>query len=309
MKMKRVATALLAVVISLSAFAGCGKKKDVITMVTNPEFPPFEYLTSEENGIVGKFSGVDIAISKAIADSLGKELEIQNMEFTAVLMSVSQGKADFAAAGITASDERRESMDFSDTYYVATQYIIVKEDNTTITSAADLMDKAVGVVESYTGETQCRNMGVANLRSFKRGVDAVNELKSGRIDAVVIDSHTAVALIQANTDVALKYVTDPSVFESEEYAIAVKKGNTELLESINEVLAQLKADGKIEEFVALYTQDAGMEEEETVVEDEPTEEAPVVDETEDAPADETTEEVEGEPVEQESLELEEVPAE
>ena len=290
MKMKQVAAVVLTVVLGLSAFAGCAPAtndapessvdvgsvvpsedavvdpteeapvdSEVLVMVTNAEFPPFEYVTDEANGVVGEFAGVDVAIAKAIADSLGKELKIQNMEFTSVLLAIPQGKADFAAAGITANDERRESMDFSDPYYVATQYIIVAEDNADIASAADLMDKAVGVVETYTGEMICRDMGIANLTSFKRGVEAVNELKNGKLDAVVIDSHTALALIAANADVALKYVADADAFETEEYAIAVQKGNTELLDAINEVLAQLKADGTIDVFVATYTQAAGME--------------------------------------------------
>jgi len=259
MKMNRVAAVLMTAVLGLSVLAGCAEKGD-ITMVTNAEFPPFEYITDAANGVVGEFAGVDVAISKAIAEKLGQTLVINNMEFTSVLLAVSQGKADFAAAGITADDERRQSMDFSDTYYVATQYIIVAEDNEDILSAADLLDKTVGVVESYTGEKQCRDMGVVDLKSFRRGVDAVNELKNGKLDAVVIDSHTALALIAASNEVALKYVTDPAVFETEEYAIAVQKGNTKLLNTINEVLAELQADGKIDEFVATFTQDAGMEE-------------------------------------------------
>ena len=254
--MKKVVSLVFAAVLCLAALSGCAKDDGKLVMATNAEFPPFEFV-STTNGIVGNFTGVDVAIAKAIADDMGKTLEVQNMEFEAVLLAGTQGTVDFAAAGITASDERRESMDFSDTYYTATQYIIVRDDNTTINSAADLMTAAVGAVDGYTGFKQCMEMGVANLTSFKKGVDAVNELKNGKLDAVVIDSHTALALIKAN--VGLKYVTDSVVFETEEYAIAVKKGNKDMLDQINKVLAQLKADGKIDEFVATYTAEAGME--------------------------------------------------
>ena len=254
--MKRIISVACAAVLCLAAFSGCSKDDGKLTMATNAEFPPFEFV-SMNNGLVDNFTGVDIAIAKAIADDMGKTLEIQNMEFEAVLMAGKQGTVDFIAAGITADDERRQSMDFSDTYYTATQYIIVREDNTTINSAADLMTAAVGAVDGYTGFKQCMEMGVANLTSFKKGVDAVNELKNGKLDAVVIDSHTALALIKASG--GLKYVVDSAVFETEEYAIAVKKGNTTMLDQINKVLAELKKDGKINEFVALYTEEADME--------------------------------------------------
>jgi len=253
--MKRIISVVCAAVLCLAAFSGCSNDGK-LTMATNAAFPPFEFV-SNDNGLVDIFTGVDIAIAKAIADDMGKTLEVQNMEFEAVLMAVPQGTVDFAAAGITADDERRQSMDFSDTYYTATQYIIVRGDNTTINSAADLMTAAVGAIDGYTGFKQCMEMGIPNLTSFKQGVDAVNELKNGKLDAVVIDSHTALALIKVSG--GLKYVTDNAIFGTEEYAIAVKKGNKEMLDQINKVLAKLIADGKIDEFVAQYTEEAGME--------------------------------------------------
>jgi len=251
MKMKRIAALLCAAIVGLSTFAGC-KDNSKIIMATNAEFAPFEYVYN------GEIAGVDVDIATAIAAKLGKKLEILNVDWNSVLVAVPSGKADFAASGMSVKPERLESMDFSDPYYVATQYIIVHETNDTITCAADIKDLIVGTVDGYTGQNVCQDLGFTNIKGYKRGVDAVAELKNGKLDAVVIDSHTAIALIKENP--GLKYVDDPAVFESEEYAIPVKKGNTELLNTINSVLAELKAAGKIDEFIALHTTNSGTEE-------------------------------------------------
>ncbi len=251
MKFKKVVATILACVTCVTALSACGGGANTVKVATNASFPPFEYITS--NGLVGNISGVDIAISLEIAKELNKELVVDNMEFLSVLAAVPSGNVDFAAAGITADDERRESMDFSIPYYTAMQYIIVKADNTTINSAADILDKNVGVVQAYTGEKACIDMGVTNLSSYKSGMEAVQDLKQGRLDAVVIDSHTAEAMVALNSD--LKNVVDEAAFESEQYAIAVKKGNTEMLNTINKVLQRLIDNGDIEQFVIKYSKE------------------------------------------------------
>ncbi len=223
-------------------------KNGTIKMATNAEFPPFEFVTNQ--GLVDTFDGIDVAIGVEIAKALGKQLEVENMDFEAVLAAIPTDNADFAAAGLTANDERRKNMDFSDTYFNATQYIIVKADNDGIKSAADFTDKRVGALAGYTGEKVCLTLQIGSLESFKKGVDAISALKSNLVDAVVIDSHTAIAMVAKNPD--LKIVEDPTVFESESYAIAVKKGNTELLDAINKVLADMKSTGKIDELTAKY---------------------------------------------------------
>ena len=233
-------------------------------------FPPFEYTTSQ--GLVGEFDGIDVAIANKIAENVGKELQIEDMEFDGLVASVSTGKVDMVVAGMTATDERKQSVDFSDPYYVASQVIVVAPDNTDITSAEDLKnDKTVGVVLGYTGDNIVTNdlqlaedkvipgggdhpcrftfpCGFAVSRA-NRGIDIVQDVKNGKLDAVVIDSATGKALAEKN---GLKIVEDPQAFETEEYAIAVKKGNTELLDKINETLSEMKASGEIEQLAMEY---------------------------------------------------------
>lgn len=220
-------------------------------MGTNAAFPPFEFTTSQ--GLVGEFDGIDVAIAQKIAESMGKELVIEDMEFDGLVASVKTGKVDMAVAGMTATDERRQNVDFSDPYYIATQVMVVSPDNTSITKADDLKDgKKVGVVLGYTGDgivTDTLQLADENITRANRGIDIVQDVKNGKLDAVVIDSATGVALAEKN---GLKVVEDPETFESEEYAIAVKKGNTELLDSINKVLKEMKDNGEIAELAEKY---------------------------------------------------------
>lgn len=245
------AAALAAVsVMAVSALAGCGDSGKLI-MGTNAAFPPFEYTTSA--GLVGEFDGIDVAIASKIAEETGKELEIADMDFDGLVAAVSTGKVDMVAAGMTATDERRQSVDFSDTYYVASQVMVVAADNTDITKAEDLKnDKKVGVVLGYTGDTIVTSdleISEDKITRANRGIDIVQDVKNGKLDAVVIDSATGIALAEKN---GLKVVEDADAFETEEYAIAVKKGNTELLEKINAVLAEMKENGEIEQLAVEY---------------------------------------------------------
>lgn len=246
----KVAALSAASIMTVAALAGCGSS-DKLVMGTNAAFPPFEYTTSQ--GLVGEFDGIDVAIASKIAENVGKELTIENMEFDGLIASVSTGKIDMVAAGMTATEERRQSVDFSDTYYVASQVMIVAPDNTDITKAEDLKnDKTVGVVLGYTGDnivTEDLQIAENKITRANRGLDIVQDVTNGKLDAVVIDSATGKALAEKN---GLKIVEDADAFESEEYAIAVKKGNTELLEKINETLAQMKENGEIEKLALEY---------------------------------------------------------
>lgn len=177
------------------------------------------------------------------------------MEFDGLIAAVSTGKVDMVAAGMTANDERRQSVDFSDTYFVASQVMVVAPDNTDITKAEDLKnDKTVGVVLGYTGDgivTDDLQLAEDKIVRANRGLDIVQDVKNGKLDAVVIDSATGKALAENN---GLKIVEDADAFEAEEYAIAVKKGNTELLDKINAVLADMKANGEIDALAVQYNQ-------------------------------------------------------
>ncbi len=249
----KIAALSAAAVMAAAALAGCGGKGDKLVMGTNAAFPPFEFTTS--TGLVGEFDGIDVAIASNIAESMGKTLEVADMDFDGLIAAVSTGKVDMVAAGMTATDERRQSVDFSDTYFVASQVMVVAADNADITKADDLKDgKKVGVVLGYTGDgivTDDLQIAEENITRANRGIDIVQDVKNGKLDAVVIDSATGKALAEKN---GLKVVEDAEAFESEEYAIAVKKGNTELLEKINATLAEMKASGAIDELAVKYNQ-------------------------------------------------------
>jgi len=252
--LKKLALIILACTIGLGAMTSCSGG-NTITMATHAAFPPFEYVTDRNKALVDEFSGVDVAIAMEIAKETGKTLKVENMDFDSVLVAVPSGKVDFAAAGMTMNETRAKTMDFSDPYLVAVQYIIVKGDNTDINSAKDLVDKRVGAVTGYTGYDVCSaDLGIKDLQGFKQGVDAISELKNGKIDAVVIDSFTANALVAKNPD--LKVIQDPTAFEDENYAIAVKKGNKELLDKINSVLKRLKDSGELDQLVQKYSEEA-----------------------------------------------------
>jgi polar amino acid transport system substrate-binding protein len=255
MKKKLVKLVSLAVasVLSVSMLAGCGSTKESETLImgTNAAFPPFEYTTS--NGLVGDYDGIDVAIAQKIADSMGRTLTIEDMDFDGLVASVKSGKVDMVIAGMTATEERAQNVDFSDTYFTASQVMVVSPDNEDITKAEDLKnDKTVGVVLGYTGDgivTDALAIPEEKITRANRAIDIVQDVKNNKLDAVVVDSATGKALAEKN---GLKVVEDPSVFDTEEYAIAVKKGNTELLDQINKVLDEMKKSGEIDELAEQY---------------------------------------------------------
>lgn len=222
-----------------------------LTFGTNAEFPPFEFVTS--NGVIDQYDGIDMAIAKQIADENGMTAAVENMEFDSLLIALQNGQIDAVIAGMTVTEERLEAVDFSTPYYTATQVMIVKEDSD-ITSAADMADKKICVVQGYTGQICVEEMGYP-FEAFKKGTEAVMELVNGKCDVVVIDSATAQKYVSDNE--GLKIVEDASAFESEEYAIAVQKGNTELLNMINKAIEAKLADGTISELSAKYIDEAG----------------------------------------------------
>jgi polar amino acid transport system substrate-binding protein len=218
----------------------------VITFGTNAEFPPFEYVSS--NGVIDTFDGIDMAIAKEIASQNGSTAAINNMEFDSLLLALQNGQVDAVIAGMTITDERKEAVDFSIPYYTATQVMIVKEDSD-IKSAADMADKKIVVVQGYTGETCVKDLGY-KYEAFKKGSETILELINGKCDVVVIDSATAEKYVGDNE--GLKIVEDNTAFEAEEYGIAVKKGNTELLDKINTAIQSMLDDGTIGDIAAEY---------------------------------------------------------
>lgn len=223
-------------------------KEGVITFATNPEFPPFEFITAD--GVIDEFDGIDMAIAKQIAEENGMQAAMESMEFDSLLVALQNGQIDAVIAGMTVTDERKEAVDFSTPYYTATQVMIVREDSD-IAAAADMADKKICVVQGYTGEVCVKDMGYP-YEAFKKGTEAVMELANGKCDVVVIDSATAQKYVSDNE--GLKIVEDPEAFESEEYAIAVKKGNTALLDVINSAIDSMLADGTISDLAVKYTE-------------------------------------------------------
>lgn len=240
--MKKLLTLLLALSMVLVVFTACGTNgSDKLTMATNAEFPPFEYI---ENG---EIVGADVDIAKAIAEKLGKELEITNIDFDAALTGAATGKYDVAVAGITANDERRENMNFSVDYYTASQAIIVKTDSAIVTSK-DLEGKTISCQEGTTGEQFLLDNNYA-IQSFKTGAEAITALTSGKVDAVVIDDAVARALSKEQNG-ATKVLDE--ALTKEAYAIALKKGNDELTKEIDGALEALKKEGKLAEIFKKY---------------------------------------------------------
>lgn len=215
---------------------------------TNAEFPPFEFVSAQ--GVIDQYDGIDMALAKQIAEENGMTAEIQNMEFDSLLVAIQNGQIDAAIAGMTVTEERKETVDFSVPYYTATQVMIVKEDSD-IATAADMADKKICVIQGYTGEVCVKELGYP-YEAFKKGTEAVLELVNGKCDVVVLDSATAAKYVSDNQ--GLKIVEDPSAFEAEEYAIAVQKGNTELLDKINKAIEAKLADGTIAALAVQYTE-------------------------------------------------------
>ena len=215
----------------------------VLIMATNAEFPPYEY--HDGDSIVG----IDAEIAAAIAEELGMELEIEDIAFDSIIPEIVSGKADMGLAGMTVTEDRKQSVDFSDTYAKASQMIIVKEDSE-IAGPDDLAGVIVGVQLGTTGDIYVSDLEAegTTVERYNKGFEAVQALSQGKIDAVVIDGEPAKTFVSETEGIKLL----DEAFTEEEYAIAVKKGNTELLDKINAALKTLDENGTLDEIVAKY---------------------------------------------------------
>ena len=245
--MKKISAIILSLVLVMS-LAACGgartgtAQEGVLVMATNAEFPPYEY--HDGNAIVG----IDAEIAAAIAEKMGCELQIEDIAFDSIIPEVSSGKADMGMAGMTVTEERMENVDFSVTYAVARQVVIVAE-GSGITSLADLEGKTIGVQQGTTGDIYATDeFGDESIERYNKGMEAVQALSQGKIDAVIIDNEPAKVFVTENQGLVIL----DEAYADEEYAIAVKKGNTALLEQINKALEELKADGTLDAIVAKY---------------------------------------------------------
>jgi polar amino acid transport system substrate-binding protein len=223
---------------------GCGSKKETIIVGTEAGFAPYEYMKGNE------VVGVDMDIAKAIADHLGKELEIRNMDFDGALLAVQNGTVDFVAAGVSVDEERALVMDFSIDYVDSTEVVVVNKDNPTVASIDDLDGKIIGVQQGNIADFWVEeNVEAKEIKRYTKFAQAAEDLKNGKIDCIVMDQFPAEDMVATNPELT---ILDGVLFE-DKYAIAVKKGNKELLDEINKVIEKLKDEGKIDEFMANHT--------------------------------------------------------
>lgn len=234
---------------------GCGAKeedkKDTNKLVigTSADYPPYEFLDSKNNIV-----GFDIMIAEEIAKDMGYELEVKNMEFDSLVAGVQSGKIDFAISGMTPTEERKESVDFSDIYYVAEHGIIVRnEDKDTYKTLDDLAGKKVGVQKgSIQVDLAKDNIKDVELKELGKVTDLMLELQNKKVDAIVVELPVAKLNVEKNKDLSLMDLSLKD--ENGGSAVAVKKGNTELVEKINKTLNKLMEEKKVDEFIVKATE-------------------------------------------------------
>ena len=215
----------------------------VLVMATNAEFPPYEY----HDG--GDIVGIDVEVAEAIAEKLGMTLEIEDIAFDSIIPELESGKADVGLAGMTVDEDRLKNVDFSSTYTTASQVIIVKEDSD-IAGSDDLAGKYIGVQLGTTGDIYASDYEAegSTIERYNKGFEAVQAMLQGKIDAVVIDGEPAKVFVSQNEGIKIL----DEALTVEEYAIAIKKGNKELLDKVNEALGELKESGELQAIIDKY---------------------------------------------------------
>ena len=238
--MKKLMVALAAAVL----LAGCVEKDQTLKMITEATFPPYEFLRGQE------IVGIDVEICKAVAAKLGRSFSVESVNFDSVIPTVISGKADLAAAGITITEDRKKNVDFS-VPYVKTGVVFVYKKATPYAKGMDAKGKKVGVQSGTTSETFVTDELKQQPERFDSPAAAVAALTAGRVDVVIADIDPAKNCVKGEADLALSdFIT------TEEYAVAIRKGQPELLKVINETIAELKANGQLAKWVADYTAEA-----------------------------------------------------
>jgi len=237
----RILLAALALVLTLSMTALAEDTELVVG--TNAEFAPFEFIGDDGNP-----TGIDMDLMQAIAEKIGMTIRIENMSFDALIPSLVSGKIDVAISAMSNTEERRKSVLFTDPYFQASQKIIAKADSA-VKAEADLAGKKIGVQLGTTGDLYVTDtFADATVERYDKGIDAVQDLVNGKLDAVVIDEAPAdVFASQAQGLVVL-----PDRLSDEVYSIALPLGQDDLCAKMNEALAALKADGTLDKIVASY---------------------------------------------------------
>lgn len=253
---KRVFCIVMVCMLSMVLLAGCSQNENVLKVATNAEFPPFEEIQD------GEYVGFDMDLIRLIGEKLGYEVQIDNMEFDSVVGSLPAGTHNVAISGLTITPTRSKSVDFSDSYNETAQILIVKSDDTMFTGTdkatldEQLKNKRIGVCIGFTGEKYANGddeLGYAAIEgaevtSFDNVSLAVTELKNGNLDVIIMDDTVAKNVAESDANKADVKVIDIPL-TTEYYAIAVKKGNTELKDKINEALKEIKDSGKLDELI------------------------------------------------------------
>ena len=254
--MKKTLAIVLCIVMCAALLAACGSsakpaaaEEKTLIVATNVAFPPYEFYENE------KAVGIDIDIMQAICDKLGYKMQVDDMEFGSIIIAVQTGKADVGAGGLTITEERKQSVNFTDSYATGIQAVIVTEDSA-IASVDDLYadDVVIGVQQDTTGDIYASDTvenggyGKDNVVRYKTGADAVQALKTGKVDAVIIDNEPAKNFVKANEGLSILN----GDWVKENYAIAIAKDNTELLEKVNGALKELIADGTVKAIIDKY---------------------------------------------------------
>ena len=224
--------------------AGCGRDDGALRMVTEATFPPYEFLRGRE------VVGVDVEVCRAVAERLGKPLQVVNVDFDAVIASVVSGKADLAAAGLTVTEDRRRSVDFSEPYLTTGIVVIYRKDSPVLTGAA-CKGRRVGVQGGTTSDEYVVNELHEEPERFRSDAEAVVALKGGRCDVVICDQVLARNCIRGMPELALS-----DLITTESYAIAVRKGRPDLLAAVNATLRELKSDGRLDRWLGEYIAEA-----------------------------------------------------
>ncbi len=238
--LKMLACAAVAAV----ALSGCGPKDNSLKMITEATFPPYEFLRGQE------VVGIDVEICRAVARKLNRPFKAETVDFDSVIPAVISGKADLAAAGITVTEDRKKNVDFS-IPYVKTGIVVIFKKASPFTDAAQLKGKKIGVQSGTTSETYVLEQLKQEPERCKSPAEAVAALKAGRVDFVISDIDPAKNCVKGEADLALSdFIT------SEEYAVAIRKGQPELLKAIDETIAELKKSGQLAKWIRQFTEES-----------------------------------------------------
>ncbi len=255
--MKKIIAFVLALALLGCLFAGCGSSKDSsalntiekgkLIMSTNASFPPYEMVADD-----GSFEGIDVEIAGAIADKLGLELVIDDMDFNGALLAVQNGKSDIVMAGVSVTEDRKLVMNFSNSYATGVQVVIVKEGSDV--TMDNLGEKMIGCQAATTGYIYASDTpenggyGEDHVTAYDNGASAVQALLNGQVDCVIIDSAPAKEYVAANPGLTIL----EGAWVEEEYAIGLNKDNTALLDAVNQALDELTKDGTIQSIIDKY---------------------------------------------------------